>query len=55
MFKIPQRPSHLRVCSLLSLGQPKRGENGVLIFEDYPNFTPNLTPKEVCMCTCVPS
>lgn len=26
---------------------PKKNADGELIFEDYPNFRPNLTPKEV--------
>jgi hypothetical protein len=26
---------------------PKRGADGSLIFADYPNFNPNLTPAEV--------
>ena len=26
---------------------PQKNEKGRLVFEDYPNFTPNLTPKEV--------
>jgi hypothetical protein len=26
---------------------PKRNKNGVLIFPDFKDFTPNLTPKEI--------
>ena len=26
---------------------PDRLENGIILFEDYPDFRPNLTPKEV--------
>ena len=26
---------------------PRRDENGTLYFEDEPNFTPNMTPKEM--------
>lgn len=26
---------------------PKRNSDNELLFEDYPEFTPNLTPKEV--------
>lgn len=26
---------------------PKKDKNGLIIFKDYPEFTPNLTPKEI--------
>ena len=26
---------------------PKKNKNGEIIFKDYPEFTPNLTPKEI--------
>lgn len=26
---------------------PKRNKNGEIIFEDYPDFRPNLTPREI--------
>ena len=26
---------------------PKKDKNGLLIFKEYPEFTPNLTPKEI--------
>ena len=26
---------------------PKKNKDGEVIFKDYPEFTPNLTPKEI--------
>ena len=26
---------------------PKKDKNGLIVFKDYPEFTPNLTPQEI--------
>ena len=30
---------------------PRRDSNGCLIFADFPDFKPNLTPKEILQVT----
>merc|ERR1712232_527578 len=41
-------PSPVKVTIVKSDGpEPNRRKNGVIIFDDFPNFTPNRTPAEV--------
>lgn len=43
----PIKPPNKGVIYKIQKNQPYRNKYGELIFEDYPNFKPNLTPKEV--------
>ena len=44
---LPPNFPHLVVVEKKKQPQPKRANNGDLIFEDHPEFVPNTTPEEV--------
>jgi hypothetical protein len=44
---ITKKESKKKKITFKNYSIPKKDKNGDLIFDDYPNFKPNLTPKEV--------
>ena len=43
---IPKKPEEADILDHV-MPQPKRNPKGELVFPDFPNFRPNLTPREV--------
>ena len=43
---IPKKPEEVDVLDQV-MPKPKRNPKGELVFPDFPNFRPNLTPREV--------